>query len=67
MRERIRSGGIAPDSRLPSLADMQHEYGVARVTVVKAMHALRDEGWVRLERGWGSYSTTPDRWPAEGE
>ena len=31
------------------------EFGVAVVTVRKAMEVLRDEGIVRAEPGWGSF------------
>ena len=38
----IRAGRIAPDTRLPSEVDLSQQYGVARMTVRRAVAQLRD-------------------------
>lgn len=53
LRARIASGEIS--SRLPGERTIQQEFGLAPVTIRKAIHALRDEGLVRTTPGWGTY------------
>ena len=43
-RARISSGELAPGDRLPSIASISQEYGVAMTTAQKVIVALRDEG-----------------------
>jgi len=45
-RARISSGELAPGDRLPSIASISQEYGVAMTTAQKVIVALRDEGLV---------------------
>ena len=47
----------APDgtSRLPGERALQQEFGLAPVTIRKAVRQLRDEGLVRTTPGWGTY------------
>jgi DNA-binding GntR family transcriptional regulator len=45
-RARIESGELAPGDRLPSIASMSQEYGVAMTTAQKVIIALREEGLV---------------------
>ena len=40
----IDAGRLAPDTRLPSEAELAAQYGVARVTVRRAIAQLRDRG-----------------------
>jgi len=56
---KIQSGYYAPDSRLPSVADLVHEYGAARETVRKALHELADRGYVEVVPGKGVFVTQP--------
>jgi DNA-binding GntR family transcriptional regulator len=42
-------------SRLPGERALQQEFGLAPVTIRKAVHQLRDEGLVRTTPGWGTY------------
>lgn len=57
LRARITRGELA--GKLPSEKTLGQEYDVAIGTVRKAVAALRDEGLVRTERGWGTY-VVPD-------
>jgi GntR family transcriptional regulator len=53
LRARIEAGEIT--SRLPGERSLQQEFGMAIVTVRKAVRVLRDEGIVRTTPGWGTY------------
>ena len=39
----IRAGRLAPDTRLPSEIDLSQQYGVARMTVRRAVAQLRGQ------------------------
>jgi GntR family transcriptional regulator len=51
----IDAGKLAPDTRLPSEAELSQQYGVARVTVRRAMEQLRQRGKVVTVHGRGTY------------
>jgi GntR family transcriptional regulator len=53
----IDTGKLAPDTRLPSEAELSQQYGVARVTVRRAMEQLRERGKVVTVQGRGTYVT----------
>jgi GntR family transcriptional regulator len=55
LRRRIQAGEWT--GRLPSEKTFAQEYGVAVNTVRKAMAALRNEGLIQTDKGWGSYVT----------
>jgi GntR family transcriptional regulator len=57
----IEAGRHAPDTRLPSEAELAEQYGVARVTVRRAIALLRDRGKVVTVHGRGSYVTPRSR------
>jgi DNA-binding GntR family transcriptional regulator len=57
LRGRIESGELAPKSRLPSIAGLVQEYGIARTTAAKALRLLADEGLAEVVPGWGTYVT----------
>ena len=56
LAEEIRSGRFRPDSRLPSEAELAQQYGVARVTVRRAVAKLRDEGMLVTVHGRGTFT-----------
>ena len=60
LRERIRSGDLAPRRPVPSKRSLQQQYGVAGGTIDKAIAILRDEGLVRTVIGRGIYVTRLD-------
>lgn len=62
-RDRIRSGGIAPGTQLPSKADMMASYKVSLGTVNDALKVLRDEGLVESRQGSGTFVV--DKLPEE--
>jgi DNA-binding GntR family transcriptional regulator len=55
IRGQIESGELAPGSRLPSIMQLSGQYGVAQITVQKALTLLKDEGLVIGERGYGTF------------
>lgn len=54
LRERIVSGEWEPRRRLPAVVALEHEYGVARNTVLKAIKHLRETGYVYTVPNWGT-------------
>lgn len=54
LREGVRSGRLAPDTRLPSTRDLCTELGVSRGVVVDAYAQLAAEGYLRTRRGGGT-------------
>jgi DNA-binding GntR family transcriptional regulator len=62
LADRIGRGEFSVGSRLPSEADMAEHYGVAKMTVRRALEVLRERGMVRTLHGRGSVvvaGTTP--------
>lgn len=59
VRKRIESGEIPPGRRIPSLVELEAEFGVARDTLRKAVQVLKDEGLVETVRGMGVYVKPP--------
>ncbi|MBX9396175.1 GntR family transcriptional regulator [Streptomyces sp. TRM72054] len=55
IREAILSAEFAPDSLLPSEAQLMARYGVSRPTVRNAIAALRAEGLIDVRHGKGSF------------
>jgi DNA-binding GntR family transcriptional regulator len=57
LRGRIETGELGPRSRLPSIAALVQEYGIARTTAAKALKVLVAEGRAEVVPGWGTYVT----------
>jgi GntR family transcriptional regulator len=55
LQERIESGALEPDRPIPSEAQIQQEFGVARETARKAVKDLRDQGYVVTVPGLGTF------------
>lgn len=55
LRRQIETGEIPPGRRIPSLVEMEQEYGVARDTLRKAVRVLKDAGLVETVTGMGIY------------
>jgi DNA-binding GntR family transcriptional regulator len=66
IRERIRSGELAPGSKVPSVREVVQEYDVAMATAHRAVRLLQAEGYVRAEHGIGNVvmSETERGWSA---
>jgi DNA-binding GntR family transcriptional regulator len=59
----IDAGRTAPDTRLPSAAELAQQYGVARITVRGAMQLPRDHGKVVTVHGRGSFVASLSQGP----
>lgn len=66
LRDAIERGYIQPEGRIPSEADLSAHFGVARMTVRRALKDLRDEGLVFSLHGKGVYVRPAPRWVPEG-
>ena len=55
LRDRIRSGELAPGRRMPSEKYLQDEFGLARETIRRALAVLRDEGLIEVRHGHGTF------------
>jgi len=60
LRESISSGKYKAGARLPSEAELLRKYSVSRMTVVKALRQLQQEGLLSRKAGSGSYAMLPD-------
>ncbi len=54
-RQRIRSGTWAAGVQLPTLDELEREFGVARVTLRQALSLLESEGMIWRKRGRGTF------------
>lgn len=52
---KIQDGTYPADGRIPSVADLVHEYGAARGTVRKAIAQLAERGLVEVVPGKGVF------------
>ncbi|WP_030488208.1 GntR family transcriptional regulator [Micromonospora chokoriensis] len=59
LRARIGSGEFAPGAALPSEAQLGQQYGLGRTTVRRAVAALRAEGVVVVQHGYGMRVPVP--------
>lgn len=57
LRARISQGEWRPQERLPSVARLADEYGVARSTVVAALRRIEADGLVTIVSNWGTFRT----------
>ncbi|MFF4836540.1 PLP-dependent aminotransferase family protein [Streptomyces sp. NPDC001315] len=55
LREAVRSGRLAPGTRLPSSRDLAVDLGVSRGLVTEAYEQLTAEGYLRSGRGAGTW------------
>lgn len=55
IREYIRTGALAAGSRLPTVRELAHQYGLTRLTVHTAYAELQSEGLVEAVVGRGTF------------
>ncbi|MDP9847565.1 winged helix-turn-helix domain-containing protein [Streptosporangium lutulentum] len=55
IKERIRSGELAPGDRVPTVHELMAEFEMSNTVAQKVHKALREEGLVETEVGTGSY------------
>lgn len=59
LRARILDGSYAPDSRMPSEAELGAIFGVSRITVRQALSDLQKEGLIHRIHGKGTFVARP--------
>src|SRR5271156_1433567 len=59
VRSDISSGRYKPGGRLPSEAELVRKFAVSRMTVVKAIRQLQQEGLLIRRAGSGTYAANP--------
>ena len=57
LRQRIDTGEFPPGTALPAERQLVKDYGVSRITIVKAMDALEREGLIERQQGRGTFVT----------
>ena len=62
VREQIKSGELGPRRAAPSELYLSQRYGIARDTVRKAMGLLREQGYVYVVRGLGTFVSPREYW-----
>jgi DNA-binding GntR family transcriptional regulator len=55
IKQRIERGQYMPGTLLPSEHQLVAEFEVSRPTIVKALSALRQDGWIDTQQGKGSF------------
>ncbi|MFI0418316.1 winged helix-turn-helix domain-containing protein [Spongiactinospora sp. 9N601] len=61
LRNQIERGVLRHDDKIPSVLQLQAQYGIATATGQKVHRALRAAGLVRTEPGMGSYVVSPHK------
>jgi DNA-binding GntR family transcriptional regulator len=59
IKARIVSGEYSPGAKIPSEHELAREFGVSRLTVVRALEDLRKSGWIYTRTGKGSFAYRP--------
>ena len=59
LRAAITAGRYAAGERLPSGRDLAREYGVALMTMQRALGALAEEGYIALYKSRGAFVRSP--------
>jgi DNA-binding GntR family transcriptional regulator len=59
IRARIADGTYAPGTRVPSVIQLQEEFGVAQATAQKTLSRLREDGTLYTVPGLGSFVSQP--------
>ncbi len=68
LRDRIERGVYKPARPIPSLNQLQQEFGLATNTIRKSLARLRREKFIHTEQGLGAFVRPREEWsPPEGE
>ena len=61
VKEAIASGGLQPETKLPSIRDMSRELKISEITIKRAYSDLENEGFIITRSGLGSYVANINR------
>lgn len=59
IRDQINQGELVPGDAVPSEAELEAEYGIARLTARRVARELREQGLVYTVQGEGTFVGTP--------
>lgn len=59
LNEKISSGELKPGDKLPSEADLMHQFGVSRITIRGAISELVEDGILARSQGKGTFVALP--------
>src|SRR5437879_11212968 len=57
--QRIQRGEFPPGSFLPPERQLTEDYGVSRITIIKALNELAQQQYIRRQQGRGTLVTDP--------
>ena len=60
LRQRILDGTYPEGGRMPTQVDLMEETGYSRDTVTAAVKKPKDEGWLSVTWGLGTYVNPPE-------
>ena len=63
IESQIRSGALQPRAALPSVPRMAEQYGVAKMTITRAVRVLVQRDLVVIVHGRGTFVREPDDVP----
>ena len=55
VKDAIASGGLQPETKLPSIREMSRELKISEITIKRAYSDLENEGFILTRSGLGSY------------
>ncbi len=55
VKDAIASGGLQPETKLPSIREMSRELKISEITIKRAYSDLENEGFIITRSGLGSY------------
>lgn len=55
IRAQIESGDYPPETKIPSILELKDKFEVSPETARKAIRILRQEGWVQVVPGYGTF------------
>ena len=61
VKEAIASGGLKPESKLPSIREMAQELKISEITIKRAYSDLENQGLIITRSGLGSYVAVVNR------
>jgi GntR family transcriptional regulator len=67
LRGRIENGQYRPRNAIPSIVQLEQEFGVSRDTVRRVIRHLIEQNMVRVETGVGTFVRPKSEWSTSRE